>query len=269
MQVRRYQLTVTFADTGQKVGFTVLANDEMNRGAVAAFVEREIRGITLSIDEDAPQSIGRAHEGVITQLAQIVSEYRPELLIGAVPDPDDERINNLERSVGMQGRALERLGGTMEKILGLLEERQQPSTQFAAPLVGVVPPTSPMPAQYAQPQPIAAGVQQYDAPSPVVAQQQALAMQKGFPLVGTPSQVAGDPTLPTNPNARGSGRTPEMLSGQMAMTGRDPRSQILTYSGKVDEKGEAVFDTVPLGRVGESLRTGTQKSDIEVPYGAR
>jgi hypothetical protein len=98
------------------------------------------------------------------------------------------------------------------------------------------------------------------APIPVVS---------GIPyrMVGSPSPIGGDPTAPMNKSHRGQGRTPEMANGMIATQGPSPTSTIISFDSMgTGQNGqpEARFASHPLPKVGTSLMTGTQISDIKV-----
>lgn len=188
------------------------------------------------------------HSPIFSSLIASMKQHIGADVEGAVPDYDDARMNELERSVRNQGRKVDALQSSIDAIAAMLRGAQ-PVARLA-------------PVAY-----IGADTQPQQPEEPIVlTQQQQMSAAKGFPLVGTPVQTHGkDPTLPMNPNARGSGRTPEMASGVMGTMGPSPTSKVMSYSGRTNDKGEPIFDSHELPRVGTTLRAGTNMSDIEVP----
>lgn len=196
----------------------------------------EVHEVHLDVDGPWLPNLAKAMEETMKEALGIVP--------GVVPDYNDARVNELERSIRNQGRKIDALQAGIDALVAALGTRPQPTAPTAPTQRTHVP----------EPEPTA-----------ITPNMQA-AMGKGFPLVGTPMPLGGaDPTMPTNPNARGSGRTPEMASGVMGTIGPSPTSRVLSYSGRVDAKGEPVFDQQELPRVGNTLRAGTSVSDIEVP----
>lgn len=195
------------------------------------------------------------HSPIFASLIATMKEALGVDVEGAVVDYDDARMNELERSVRNQARSLSSITDTLARLVTLVERQPQQQSSYGLASDQALDPTlRATPQQLVPEEPIA------------LTPQQQMSAAKGFPLVGTPVQMGGkDPTLPTNPNARGQGRTPEMASGVMGTMGPSATSRVLSYSGRVDDKGEPVFDNHELPRVGTTLRAGTNMSDIEVP----
>jgi hypothetical protein len=183
---------------------------------------------------------------------------------GAQVDHDDARLNDLERSVRNLGRAQNQLGEMMTGMSSTL-------AMIAAKVLGSqdrVVASAPEPAQYV---PAGMPVQRFVSPeastplrgvvvptpvpiTPSLTPAQAGAQGMGLPLIGTPPPFSGDMSVPLNPRARGASRTPEMSSGMLQTHGPGATSQIISYSGKVNQQGEPIMDVHSLPTVGDSLR---------------
>jgi hypothetical protein len=232
---------------------TALADGEADRLQALAqsyggSVEIETSEVDL-IDVEAPMMV-IGHD--------IESRMRTALGIieGAVPDVTDARLNEIERAVRNSQRAQLQTLAALENIMARLATlggepapaRADVSPRMERQKLGAVVVHDPE----VLPEP------------PQLTPNQQAAMAKKFPLIGTPTDLTGDPTLPMNPNARAAGKTPEMASGMMSLAGRPPTSTVFGYSGKVDDDGKPIFDKHELPRVGDSLKSLEDQSDIKV-----
>lgn len=220
------------------------------------------------------------------------------LIEGAVPNPDDERVNNLERDVRNQGRRIEALTASIDELVRLVrvELAEHPAIRVVTP-----PPDFVVPADLAQstvpaklivhntipiepirrPPSYIAEAPQFthdhtafpmgqDQPAPVwQGGHRGLSGQGDTPVspMNAPVRVDGDPTAPINPRSKGRSQTPEMTSPGMALAGVGASSDIQTMRVSPDENGKSVVSFVKsdLPKVGDTLRPMSRTSDIKVP----
>ena len=73
----RQNVFVRFVDTGQCMSLSFASLAPLDRREIADFMARELRGVTVAIDELCEQP----HDAIIRELRDLVAELRPELLV--------------------------------------------------------------------------------------------------------------------------------------------------------------------------------------------
>jgi hypothetical protein len=204
-------------------------------------------------------------ESAAFEMSRVMDEIAG--MVGAVGRVDDARLNALERQARNTERMMTRMLGALERITERIdgpkyaERAPGPDYSIRAPAPPApLPPVPPLSPQ-TYPQPVDSAP--LTAMNPQLEPKQQAAASLGLPLIGTHPGFTGDLSSPVNPNARGGGRTGEMATGQIAVSGKAPTSQIFSISG-VDDRGEGVAVVHEIPKVGNTLTPPASASDIPI-----
>lgn len=223
-------------------------------------VQLERYGFALVTHETIERTLESHPVNALAVELEALCRHRLGLVSEEQANGDDGRLNELERSVRNLNRSQTTIMSALDGIRALLTGAQPSAAAvelIERPLTVREEVTRLVPRRQLDDAPITA----HAAEPPQLTEQQARYQGRGFPIAGTPNSYAGDPTQPMNRNARGTGRTPEMASGMMTLSGPSASAKIITVTG-VDRDGKPQIGEVSLPIVGDTLRAGTSKSDI-------